>query len=127
MDRASNLAVADRIMAAFFSGDSDVIQALVDPDFVLEPPREALHYGVYRGGDGFLEFMATFTAAYDLQSADRAGVYASEDGAVLVFELKLRGVVRSSGNGFDTSLMEAWHFDDGRLVLIRPHWFELPR
>jgi ketosteroid isomerase-like protein len=126
-DPISNLAVADRIMAAFFSGDSEEIRALVAEDFVLEPSRDALHHDVYRGSDGFLRFMEKFAAVYDLKESHRANVYAAMEGEALTFELHLRGTVRGSGNAFDTSLLEIWDFRDGKLCRIVPHWFDLPK
>jgi ketosteroid isomerase-like protein len=121
-----NLAVADRIMAAFFSGDRQTIHALVADNFVLLPPRGSAHYGNYRGAEGFLSFVRTFGEAYDLQQADKTNAYPSEDGTVIVFELHLAGTVRASGVPFDTTLLEAWHFEGGKLVKIRPHWYEIP-
>ena len=121
-----NLEVADRIMAAFFANDRETIHALVADDFMLVPPRGSAHYGTYEGADGFLSFIRTFGEAYDLEKADRTNAYPSEDGGVIVFELHLTGTVRASGVRFDTSLLEAWHFADGKLVRIRPHWYEIP-
>jgi ketosteroid isomerase-like protein len=121
-----NLAVADRIMAAFFSNDRTTIHALVADEFVLIPPRGSAHYEHYHGADGFLRFIETFGTVYDLQKADKVGSYPSEDGTVIVFELHLAGSVRASGVPFDTTLLEAWHFEGGKLVKIRPHWYEIP-
>lgn len=126
MSQTDNLAVANRIMTAFFSGDQATIRALIADEFVLDPPRASAHYGVYRGAEGFLSFIEAFGAAYDIVKADRAGDYPAADGATIIFELHLVGTVRSSGVRFDTSLLEAWHFEKGKLVKIRPHWFEIP-
>ncbi len=126
MNLKDNLAVAERIMTAFFSGDKETVHALVANDFELIPPRGSAHFGVYRGSDGFLTFIETFGTAYELQKADRAGAYPSEDGSIIVFELKLAGTVRATGVRFETSLLEAWHFAGGKLVRIRPHWYEIP-
>ena len=126
MNLKDNLAIADRIMTAFFSGDQATIHALVADEFVLHPPRGSAHYGLYEGADGFLRFIQTFGTAYDIQQADKTNSYPSEDGTIIVFELHLAGTVRASGAAFDTTLLEAWHFDGGKLVRIRPHWHEIP-
>ena len=126
MSLKQNLDVADRIMAAFFANDRETIHALVADDFKLVPPRGSAHYGTYEGADGFLGFIRTFGEAYDLEKADRTNSFPSGDGSIIVFELHLAGTVRASGIGFDTTLLEAWHFSAGKLVRIRPHWYEIP-
>ncbi len=126
MSLKKNLAVADRIMAAFFANDRQTIHALVADEFILVPPRGSAHFGIYKGPDGFLSFVQTFGEAYDLEKADKTNAYPSEDGNVIIFELHLAGAVRASGVRFDTTLLEAWHFSDGKLVKIRPHWYEIP-
>jgi len=45
---------------------------------------------------------------------------------VLLFEFELRGTLKHSREPFETSILEAWRFRNGRVLTIKPHYFNVP-
>jgi ketosteroid isomerase-like protein len=121
-----NLAVQQRFVAAVFAGDADTIRALAAPDFELLEGSGMPFAGVFRGAEGFLKFLGVFNATFELEYLRPAGRFASDDPDRMAFEFELRGVHRATGAPFESSLIEVWTFRDGKVVTIKPHYFNTP-
>jgi ketosteroid isomerase-like protein len=126
MSSTRNIEVGERLPAALFAGDQATILDMVDADFILRPPHGAAYFGRYEGRDGLSRLMEKFTTVYDIQTAEKTRTFTSDDPDEMIFEFAIKGVVRATGKPFDSTVLEVWHFRDGRLREIRPHWFELP-
>ena len=122
-----NVAIKDRFVEAVFSGDHDTLRALIDPSFELHQPDGLPYEGIYKGSDGFLNFLDKFMAAYDLESLDETALYVEDsnpDRLALGFHIK--GRMKGDGRSFDSPQFETWDFRDGKLVNIRVFWYKLP-
>lgn len=122
-----NIAVKNRFMAAVFSGDAETLKSLLDPDYELHEPPGLPYAGVYRGVEGFFAFYEQFAAAFEVESAEMLGDYLGDDPDLMVLESRFRGVLKATGERFDTSVLEKWTFRDGKLLKVVVHWFETPR
>lgn len=121
-----NLAVQERFVAAVFAGDAVTIHALAAPDFELLEGSGLPFAGTYRGAEGFLEFLDVFAATFEIERLAPVRSFVSEDPDRLAFEFDLRGVYRATGEVFESSLIELWHFRGGKVVSIKPHYFNVP-
>lgn len=121
-----SLPIKDRFVAAVLSGDRDTVAKLMDPDFVLEQPRGLVYAGTYRGVDGFFDFLDRFAAAYDIESLENVNTFFGADPDLIVLEFRFRGLFKPTGERFDVSQFEPWYFRNGRVLKVRPHWFEMP-
>lgn len=123
----SNVAIKDRWVEAVFAGDKDTLRELADPELELHQPPGTPYAGIYRGSDGFLEFLDRFTAAYDLESLEQTALYVEQsDPDRLALGFHIRGVLRDSGRAFESPQFECWDFRDGRIVKITVFWFQPP-
>jgi ketosteroid isomerase-like protein len=122
-----NLLVQQQFVAAVFAGDADAIRALAAPEFELVEGSGMPFAGTYRGAEGFLEFLGVFNDTFDLEYLRPVRHFASDDPDRMAFEFDLRGVDRATGAPFDSSLIEAWTFRGGKVVAIKPHYFNVPK
>lgn len=121
-----NLQVQEQFVTAVFAGDGDTIRALADPGFELHEGSGLPFAGVYRGADGFLEFLGLFAETFDIEILEPVHAYRSEDPDRLAFEFKLRAVLCATGARFDSTLIETWTFKEGKVLQIRAHYFNSP-
>ncbi len=119
----ANLAIMERFVTAVFAGDSDTILSLCDPDFMLEEGSGLSFAGSYPGGEGFLRFLGIFNETLEVEHMETLRIYSTPDPNYAVSEMDLRTRVRASGKRFDTSLLERWHFRGGKVLSIKPHYF----
>lgn len=123
MTEASNAQIQERFVAAVFAGDADTIRALCAPEFELHEGSGLPFAGTYRGAQGFLEFLRLFGETFDIQELAPVRTYTTDDPDWLVGELTLRAILRASGKRFESSLLEMWQFRDGKVLSIKPHYF----
>jgi ketosteroid isomerase-like protein len=121
-----NLAVQERFVAAVFAGDTATIQTLAASGFELLEGSGLPFAGTYRGAEGFIEFLGIFTATFEIERLAPVRSFVSDDPDRLAFEFELRGIHRASGDVFESSLVELWHFRSGQVVSIKAHCFNVP-
>jgi ketosteroid isomerase-like protein len=126
MSNNKNLPIQQRFVTAVFAGDGDTIRALSDPEFELHEGSGLPFAGVYHGADGFLAFLGIFAETFDIEILAPVRTYESEEPDFVAFEFNLRGVVRATGALFESTLIESWTFKDGKVLRIRPHYFNSP-
>jgi ketosteroid isomerase-like protein len=118
-----NLAVLKRFTGAVARGDSDTILALCAPSFALREGSGLSFAGTYHGGEGFLRFLGIFVDALEIERLETTRIYQAGDPAFVVAEMELRARVRATGKVFESSLLERWRFEDGKVAEITPHYF----
>jgi uncharacterized protein len=123
MTRNSNLAIQEQFVTAVFAGDTATIEALCAPEFELHEGSGLPFAGTYRGAQGFLEFLGLFNDTLDIEYLTPVRTYTTDDPDWLVGELNLRATLRATGKLFESSLMEMWQFRNGKVVAIKPHYF----
>lgn len=118
-----NLAVLERFVGAVFSGDGETLQSLCHADFLLHEGSGLSFAGTYPGGEGFLRFLEIFGATLDIERLETLRIYRAEDPDYVIAEMELRATVRETGKAFESSLLERWQFRDGKVIEIKPHYF----
>ncbi len=124
MSENPNLAVQARFAAAVMAGDVATLEELSHPEMVLTQGAGTAYAGTYHGSAGFLEFLGKFAAALDLESIDTIRVFQCDDPGALVCEFDLKSKLKGSDTRYDTTLMELWEFKDGKVIRIKPHYFD---
>ena len=122
-----NLAVQVQFVTAVFAGDAETLRALAAPDFLLLEGSGMPFAGTFEGADGFLAFLGVFAETFDIEVLAPVRSFLSDDPDVIAFEFDLRAVVRASGERFESSLIEVWTFRAGKVVTIKPHYFNVPK
>ena len=122
----SNTEVQQRFVAAVCAGDAVTLTALCHADFALEQGAAMPYAGIYRGADGFLTFLGIFGETYDIEKLEPVRTYTCSDPDWLVSEFELVAVVKASGQRYVTTLLERWQFSEGKVLNIKPHYFDPP-
>lgn len=118
-----NLAVLQAFTGAVAAGDGETVKGLCDPNFKLHEGSGLSFAGTYEGGDGFMEFLGVFFAALEVERLETTRIYQSDDPDYVIAEMELRAVVRETGKIFESSLLERWRFEGGKVLEITPHYF----
>ena len=121
-----NIDIQERFVAAVFAGDTATLARLCHADFMLEQGAAMPYAGTYRGPKGFLAFLGIFGETFDIEKLEQLRTYLCSDPDLLVSEFDLVAVVRATGQRFETSLLERWQFSGGKVIGIKPHYFEPP-
>ena len=122
MAKNNNVRIQERFVAAVFAGDSDTIKQLTDPNFELREGSGLPFAGIYRGAQGFLEFLAIFNETLLIERLELIRAYQAEDADWIASEFILRSVVRATGKIFESTLVEIWNFKNGKVLSITPHY-----
>ena len=121
-----NIAAKKQFVAAVFTGDHETIRRLAHRDFELLEGSGMPFAGIYRGADGFIEFLEIFMTTFDIIKFEETGTFVSEDPDHMAFQFDLDAVFRSAGTPFSTSLVETWQFRDGKVAKIIAHYLHSP-
>jgi ketosteroid isomerase-like protein len=121
-----NAAVQKEFVAAVFAGDHDALRRLAHHDFALHEGSGLPFAGTYRGADGFIAFLGIFMATFDIKRLEQTGSFVSEDPDRMAFQFELEAEFRSAHRVFSSSLVEVWHFKDGKVLSIFAHYFNSP-
>jgi ketosteroid isomerase-like protein len=121
-----NAAIKKEFVAAVFAGDFDTIRRLAHPDFELHEGSGLPFAGIYRGAEGFISFLGIFAETFDIKRLEEAGAFAAQDPDLMAFQFELEAVFRRTGTEFSSSLVEIWHFDNGKVLRIYAHYFNSP-
>lgn len=123
-----NIVIQQRFVKAALTGDVATLQALCHPAFELHEGSGLPFAGIYKGAEGFIDFLRIFAEVLDVERLEPTRLYREADaGEYLACEFELRSVVRATGDRFDSSLVEIWRFHEGAVLEIRPHYFDAVR
>lgn len=122
---SDNATLKDEFVAAVFAGDTDALRGLAHSNFELWQNTKLPYGGVYRGAEGFLDFLGKFMATFDIERLENTRTFTSPDGGV-VSEFAFKGTVKHGGRAFDTLLIEVWSFSENQVLKIVTYWFEPP-
>lgn len=121
-----NLAVQERFVAAALGGDTATLRELADPAMLLSQGEGMPYKGAYTGADGFLRFMGIFGDTLEIEKLAPVRVYETADPDFLVCEFELESRLKATGERYDTTMLEQWRFKGGKVVNIKPHYFDKP-
>jgi ketosteroid isomerase-like protein len=113
----------NRFLEAVFAGDYERLPQYLHPDFELLHSTTVPYAGVYKGSEGFLRFIHLFMDSFDPLDLQTGETFAAPSGA-LVVEIALAGNLKSSGRRVETTMLEKWEFEDGKVRRIKPHYFD---
>ena len=118
-----NLRIQEQFVSAVLAGDADTIRSLCAPEFELHEGSGLPFAGTYRGADGFLKFLGVFNDTFDIEELAPVRIFTTDDPDWLIGELNLRATLRANQKRFESSLLEMWQFSNGKVVSIKPHYF----
>ena len=118
-----NLAIVNQFVAAVTAGDADTLKALCADQFELHEGSGLTFAGVYAGSDGFLKFLGIFAETLDIERMELLRSYVSDDDDYVISEMELVATIRATGKPFASTLLERWKFRDGKVLSIKPHYF----
>jgi uncharacterized protein len=126
MSSETSLAIMQRFVAAVLSGDLDTVRALAAPEMELHQGSGLPYAGVYKGAEGFIEFLGAFGETWEIERLEPVRNFLGEDPEWVASELAFAATSRATGKRFESSLVEVWHIRGGKVLLIKPHYFNSP-
>lgn len=120
---ADNQAVMQQFLDAVLGGKPELLDPLIHADFELLHASTVPYAGVYQGAEGFLRFLGIFMGTFDDLTLETGETFAAPSGA-LICEIVLTGTYKCSGKRVRTSMLEKWEFADGKVLRIKPHYFD---
>jgi ketosteroid isomerase-like protein len=123
MAKNPNLEIVERFVSAVFAGDAATLAALCDPAFELHEGSGLSFAGTYAGAQGFLGFLGLFGETLEIARLEPIRSYVTDDPDYVICEMELAATVRATGAAFASSLLERWRFREGRVLEIKPHYF----
>ena len=121
-----NVQVQQAFVTAALSGDAQALRELAHRDFVLHEGNGLPFAGEFRAAEGFLAFLGRFMEIFDIARLEPVRLYECADADHLACEFELEATVRATGAPFASSLVEIWRFSDGKVLSVKPHYFNVP-
>ena len=126
MSGKDNLATMQSFVAAVLGGDLDTVRALAAPDMELVQGSSLPYAGTYRGADGFIAFLGKFGETWEIERLEPVRNFIGEDPGWVASELAFAATYRANGKRFESSLVEVWRIEHGKVLSIRPHYLNSP-
>lgn len=104
--------------------DEAALRAMVHPDFVLEDPASLPFGGRYEGAEGYFRFWRALNEAITDLSFSVDGLFEAKETPELVVAMTVGGRSTATGKTFSTQILERWSFRDGKLVGLKPFYFD---
>lgn len=114
---------SERFLAATRSGDRTALAEMLHPAFEAEEAAGLPYRGMYRGVDGWLALGAAVVGAWSKFRLELLE-YVAEDGDNFVVRFAISGESRRTGRAFETTVLEFWRFEGGKLREIHPYYFD---
>jgi ketosteroid isomerase-like protein len=121
-----NFLLKQAFVNAVFSGDHASLRRLADPEFELHEGSGLPFAGLYRGAEGFIEFLHIFNTSFEIQRLEETMAYSCDDPDQMAFQFELEAVLPGTKDNFKSTLVELWQFRDGKVLKIVPHYFNSP-
>lgn len=102
------------------------LSTVIHPDFVMIQSNLHPYGGAYRGIEGLQKFFGALHKNYAIDQLTMLALYENETADAMVIEFAVSGKIRGSEVSFGTTVMEKWRVQEGKIVEIKPHWFEPP-
>jgi ketosteroid isomerase-like protein len=109
-----NVEIARRFFGFWPDRDFSAIEEFMDPDGVIDMSRNIFNPGIYRGIDGFRDWVAVVDETWDDFRADPEEFI--EVGDALVTAVRVSGIGRSSGVQTEMLIFGIWRFDQGKVA-----------
>jgi ketosteroid isomerase-like protein len=109
-----NVEIARRFFGFWPDRDFSAIEEFMGPDGVIDMSRNVFNPGIYRGFDGFQDWLAVVDETWDDFRADPEEFI--EVGDSLVTAVRVSGIGRSSGVQTEMLIFGIWRFDQGKVT-----------
>lgn len=107
---------------AFAKGDAQAMEALMTPDFVLRQADGLPYGGVYRGAEGWRQFLLRLGQTWSSLVPGRMTLVGEGPQFGVMADISLTS--RATGKALNTSVFELWTMRDGKLAEIRPFYWD---
>ena len=109
-----NVALARRFFGFWPDRDFSAVEEFIRPDMVIDMSRNVFNPGIYRGFDGFRDWVAVVDETWeDFRPGPEEFV---EVGNALVTAVRVSGTGRGSGVRTEMLIFGVWKFDQGKVA-----------
>jgi len=122
MENNVDKVAAHVFLDAFSRGDTQAMEALLAPDFLLRQADGLPYGGDYRGVEGWQRMLTRFAETWS--SLVPTLVTVLGDGPQFAVLVDVTVTARATGRTLTTSVLEFWTMRDGKLAEIRPFYWD---
>lgn len=119
-DEAQNLERTKRLYEISAAGDWAAVEEMLADDFVATEAAGLPYEGAYRGKDGLRQLYLKVMGMMDLEGLDLVQMTVGGDWVIALVTMK----ARDADGPFDIELAEGTRFRDGKVVEIKPFYFD---
>jgi len=114
--------IAERLYASAVAEDWEEFEKWIHPDFVVRESPALPYGGTYRGAQGFRDVVRTVFTRFQRLEAEPGNFMEGDDYVAAI--VMLRGKGKQTGETFETSAVELFHFKNGRVIEILPYYWD---
>jgi ketosteroid isomerase-like protein len=114
----ANVNLIERLYSAFRANDLAAITALLSPEVEIVQSKELPWGGVYRGHEGFKQFLTAVRAHITSTLSIERFI---DSGDHVVVTGRTHGPVVANGNQFDVPFVHVWEIAGGRVIKFHPY------
>jgi ketosteroid isomerase-like protein len=124
MEQETGEARVRRVLATFMSGDQEKIASVCHPDITIEQAPGLPYGGVYKGLTGVRDMAKLLYKTWSEFDVTTERVLGDASGDHFIMMQRLRARSRKTGQATEITIAELFSFQDGRLILIRPYYWD---
>ena len=118
----SNQEIIQAIFEASAEEDWDTVKSLVHNDIQVFEADSLPYAGVFKGPENFVGLIQQVFGTWEDVVHTINHVVA--DGEFVVILANMAGRAKTTGRTFSVSMAEVWRLRDGKVIEIRPHYFD---
>lgn len=117
-----NRSFCETFLAAMGAGDYATLGTMLAPGFVVHEAQGLPYAGSFHGLDGWKDLAGRVRRTWSGLRVIPLEIH--DAGEVIVLRLHLTGRGRETGIELDTTVLELWRLQDGKLLEILPYYWD---
>ena len=118
----NKIKITERLYASAVAEDWEEFEKYLHPDFVIRESAALPYAGTYRGVQGFRDVVRTVFTRFQRLEAEPGNYMEGDDYVAAI--VMLRGKGKLTGRNFETSVVELFRFEDGKVIEILPYYWD---
>jgi ketosteroid isomerase-like protein len=119
---SENVEIVRKLYEASQTGDMDYVLSVIHPDVVLYEPDSLPYHGVHRGTKNLMNVVGIFMQTW--KNAQIEPKTFLDAGEYVIAMVHLSWENQRTGGLFETDLAEFWKLEDGKIVEVRPFYWD---
>lgn len=120
----SNRLCLERFYAAVVGGDHVAAESLLHAEFTVHEAGGLPYAGVYKGPRAWWQLFARISGIWLDLKIENLDLIGEPDGELFGWYMRMSGRSAATGKPFATTIFERWVVKGGKLMEVRPHYWD---